>query len=490
MMYVLLVYIRRYLIFHSYFHLKFTYTQKHCPLAQAEARRRMDRTRGPDYASAAAPPAPVSNAAARQLRSNRTLAEAFSRGDDLCDTDEDTPPPPTNQRTGKSSEEEKEKEQVDEDCQICCAIVESELDQQAWGSLGGKKPAVLKGKKSMQKKKPPSRRPRKSGLPDCSNEGCTRVAHRHGLCTPCANGGTECSNEGCTRAARSRGMCQPCASGGNECSNEGCTRAARCRRGLCQPCASDGGSKKCSVPGCTSIASVGKKCSLHRYPCSIPGCNRRGDIVTDNGSRFCHDHARAEASDEHRRALGIRNNRCAERYRTDPKYRTALLLRNRLNKAMNTAGTSYQGKLNLLSCTVDQLDRYLEQFFREPGNEWMNWSNQGRPEFGRPGWELDHVYPLAKLDLTDPEQLSRANHWSNFQPLSAQDNRSKGSTPPVGFSWNIERGRWMWNEASGRTNYDLPTASAGDVTTIDDLLEEFDDDESDEFDGSGDDDNE
>ena len=77
----------------------------------------MDRTRGPDYARAAAPSAPVSNAAARQLRSNRTLAAAFSGGDDLCDTDddEDTPPPPTNQRTGKSSEEEKEKEEEEKD---------------------------------------------------------------------------------------------------------------------------------------------------------------------------------------------------------------------------------------------------------------------------------------------------------------------------------------------------------------------------------------
>ena len=167
----------------------------------------MDRTRGPDYARAAAPSAPVSNAAARQLRSNRTLAAAFSGGDDLCDTDddEDTPPPPTNQRTGKSSEEEKEKEQVDEDCNICCAIVESELDQKAWGSLGGKKPAVLKGKKSMQKKKPPSssRRPRKSGLPDCSNKGCTRAAsNRRGLCRTCSSGGTKkCSVPGCTTNA-------------------------------------------------------------------------------------------------------------------------------------------------------------------------------------------------------------------------------------------------------------------------------------------------
>lgn len=62
---------------------------------------------------------------------------------------------------------------------------------------------------------------------------------------------------------------------------------------------------------------------------------------------------------------------------------------------------------------VDQFKRYLALFFSEPGNDWMNWDNQGRRE-GVRCWEIDHIYPLSKLDLTDPELLRRANHWSNF----------------------------------------------------------------------------
>ena len=46
----------------------------------------------------------------------------------------------------------------------------------------------------------------------------------------------------------------------------------------------------------------------------------------------------------------------------------------------------------------------------------MEWTNQGRIE-GVRCWEMDHIYPLSKLDLTDPEVLRRAAHWSNMQTI-------------------------------------------------------------------------
>lgn len=135
------------------------------------------------------------------------------------------------------------------------------------------------------------------------------------------------------------------------------------------------------------------------------------------------------------------------------KFRLRVLVRSRLHTALKAQDTSYQGKNKLLGCSAGQFKRYLEQFFREPGNRWMNWDNQGRPD-GQRGWDMDHIYPLSELDLTDPEQLRRAAHWSNFQPLSAADNNDKYTDIPVGFEWNGDR--WMWSEASGHINYDLP----------------------------------
>ena len=39
---------------------------------------------------------------------------------------------------------------------------------------------------------------------------------------------------------------------------------------------------------------------------------------------------------------------------------------------------------------------------------------------------LDHVQPLSNFDLTDPEQLKKAVHYTNIQPLLKSDNLKKG----------------------------------------------------------------
>ena len=113
----------------------------------------------------------------------------------------------------------------------------------------------------------------------------------------------------------------------------------------------------------------------------------------------------------------------------------------------------------------------------------MDWGNHGRQE-GVRCWEMDHIRPLSSFDLTNPEQLRRAQHWSNFQPLSAADNNTKKADILDGFEWDDDRGRWWWSDDSDRTNYELPAAGAEDIT-IDEEDDESDDDESDE---SGDDD--
>ena len=81
------------------------------------------------------------------------------------------------------------------------------------------------------------------------------------------------------------------------------------------------------------------------------------------------------------------------------------------------------------------------------------------------------------------------NLFVSESTLRAADNLHKGTTPPVGFEWNSDFGRWRWSDDSEQENFELPSANVGDVA-IEDVLGEFDEDELDEFEGYGDDDEE
>jgi hypothetical protein len=69
-----------------------------------------------------------------------------------------------------------------------------------------------------------------------------------------------------------------------------------------------------------------------------------------------------------------------------------------------------------LGCSIYELKSYLESRF-QPG---MSWDNYGEE------WHLDHVIPLSWFDLSDNKQFSRACHYTNLQPLWAENNFSKG----------------------------------------------------------------
>jgi hypothetical protein len=105
----------------------------------------------------------------------------------------------------------------------------------------------------------------------------------------------------------------------------------------------------------------------------------------------------------------------ANKLATDVVFRLKTNLRRRINKVLR--GQVKTGSaIRDLGCSVAELREWLEARFL-PG---MTWENYG------PVWHVDHKEPLAAFDLADPAQFARTVHYTNLQPLFAQDNHWKG----------------------------------------------------------------
>ena len=125
---------------------------------------------------------------------------------------------------------------------------------------------------------------------------------------------------------------------------------------------------------------------------------------------------------KYKKDTGWENNRRKERRKTDVQFWIKNILRGRLYDALqqHTKGykvTKKHSALTLLGCTMEELESHLESKFRDG----MTWDNKGSY------WEVDHKLPCASFDLTDPDQQKLCFHYTNLQPLSIHDNRSKRS---------------------------------------------------------------
>lgn len=100
-----------------------------------------------------------------------------------------------------------------------------------------------------------------------------------------------------------------------------------------------------------------------------------------------------------------------------PLRRLRNSVRSRIAKALLATQPSDQ-KIRLVGCTISELRTHLERQFQLG----MTWENRGRY-----GWHIDHIRPCASFDLTDPEQQKLCFHFTNLQPLWAEDNLAKGA---------------------------------------------------------------
>ena len=101
--------------------------------------------------------------------------------------------------------------------------------------------------------------------------------------------------------------------------------------------------------------------------------------------------------------------------KTDPQYKVIKSLRDRQRRAIK-GNLKFADTKELLGCTYEEARLHLESQFTDG----MSWDN-----YGLHGWHIDHIIPCASFDLSDPDQQRQCFHYTNLQPLWAEDNLRK-----------------------------------------------------------------
>lgn len=104
-----------------------------------------------------------------------------------------------------------------------------------------------------------------------------------------------------------------------------------------------------------------------------------------------------------------------ERRKMDMNFRLKGSLQSRLRSALKGA-VKAASTVELLGCSTETLRLHLESQFTDG----MSWEN-----YGKTGWHIDHIKPCAFFDLTIDEQQRECFHYTNLQPLWAEDNLKK-----------------------------------------------------------------
>ena len=207
--------------------------------------------------------------------------------------------------------------------------------------------------------------------------------------------------------------------------------------------------KLCEQHSCTNFFTVGRKKKFCSKKCSDAAGrlywkerNKEVFLASERkrkNKKYREDEAyrqkRIEASAKRYNSLSLEEKRAlpkkkmpkeyhrsyhATRAANDPAFRLAGSLRARVRSAIvYQCGEKALHTIDLVGCSMKGLRSHLEQQFTEG----MSWDNYGK-------WHIDHIRPCVSFDLTDKEEQKECFHYSNLQPLWAEENMQKGC------SWN------------------------------------------------------
>jgi hypothetical protein len=185
--------------------------------------------------------------------------------------------------------------------------------------------------------------------------------------------------------------------------------------------------------------SKARACERLRARPKVKTAHRRGDIHPETGLVFMgrqagslgglywatpEQYGKSKAQAHAHRNTPEYRKRAREyvqkRHATEPMFALKARVRQRLAKAVGSicAGKKPGRSLGMVGCTWEELMAHIEKRFK-PGMAWEN----------RALWHVDHIIPLASAETE--EELLRLCHYTNLQPLWAEENLKKSDRLPT-----------------------------------------------------------
>jgi hypothetical protein len=104
-----------------------------------------------------------------------------------------------------------------------------------------------------------------------------------------------------------------------------------------------------------------------------------------------------------------------QKNRTDPVFKMLNKIRNGTYRAFNFAKIKKNSRsFELLGCSMEEFISHFNALFKEG----MNWENHGK-------WEIDHIVPLAIIQMDELDLVKKLCHYTNLQPLWKTDHERK-----------------------------------------------------------------
>lgn len=161
--------------------------------------------------------------------------------------------------------------------------------------------------------------------------------------------------------------------------------------------------------------------------CGIKQCINPDHLITLSHAKIISKVSRTKEFCKYgHKAIRNKRHNCIQCKRINNKKSISYILRHRLDsrlaKVLKVSGLKKTETIvKLLGCTVSEFKKYIEEKFYNniKTGETMSWNNYGK-------WHIDHVKPCKSFDLRELKQREQCFHWTNLQPLWAEENWSKG----------------------------------------------------------------